>query len=70
MNKPNKKHSTGVLKKMKDFVLDVLYPKQCVGCGNEGYYICKECEKFTTENNLVCPVSGNSSFIGERYSDL
>ena len=54
-------------KRIGEFVLDILYPKQCLGCGKEGHYICKECEKFTTENNLVCPVCGNSSFTGHRH---
>jgi len=30
-------------------VLDILFPKYCLGCGKEGKYICKDCELFMVE---------------------
>jgi competence protein ComFC len=32
--------------KIKNYLLDILFPKYCLGCGKEGLYICKECELF------------------------
>ncbi len=34
---------------LKDFLLNILFPKRCVGCGREGQYICKDCEIFLSE---------------------
>jgi ComF family protein len=31
--------------KFSGFVLDLLFPKICFGCGQEGFYICPECLK-------------------------
>jgi len=33
----------------KDLLLDILFPKFCVGCGKEGKYICERCNIFTSE---------------------
>lgn len=63
----NKKRITGEFKKLDNFLLDLLYPKMCIGCGKEGCYICRECEVFTTENSLICPVCGEPSFAGEKH---
>jgi competence protein ComFC len=30
-------------------VLDILFPRFCLGCGREGSYICKDCEIFLSE---------------------
>jgi competence protein ComFC len=32
-----------------NFLLDILFPKVCLGCGREGKYICKDCEVFLSE---------------------
>lgn len=39
------------LNKIKDGVLDILWPKMCLGCGKEGAYICKDCFIFFSEIN-------------------
>ncbi len=39
--------------KIKDWILDVLFPKTCLGCGREGTYICKACEIFFSEVNML-----------------
>lgn len=36
---------------LKDTLLDILFPKYCLGCGREGLYICKKCELFILEVN-------------------
>lgn len=53
--------------KIKNLVLDILFPKFCVGCGREGKYICNKCEIFISENSLICPVCGQASFTGESH---
>ncbi len=35
--------------KIKDLVLDILFPKVCVECGKEGKYICEKCSIFISE---------------------
>lgn len=33
----------------KDIVLDVLFPRFCLGCGREGRYVCDKCNVFISE---------------------
>jgi len=35
--------------KVKDIVLDILFPRFCLGCGREGRYICDKCNVFISE---------------------
>ncbi|MDP3990732.1 MAG: ComF family protein [Candidatus Nealsonbacteria bacterium] len=39
--------------KLKDGLLDILLPRRCLGCGREGLYICKDCEIFLSEINML-----------------
>jgi competence protein ComFC len=43
---------------IKDLILDLLFPKYCLGCGREGQYICDKCLIFATEiqntGDLTC----------------
>lgn len=57
----------GILGKVKNGVLDVLFPVICFGCGKEGKYICEKCEGFVGEAAFICPVCQQSSFTGERH---
>jgi ComF family protein len=53
-----------ILLKAKNFILDILFPIQCLGCGIElenldpkERWICSEClEKIKTRKDQVCPV--------------
>ena len=56
-------------KKVREGFLDILFPRFCFGCGKEGIYICKECDLFLTENNLICPICGESNYNGETHID-
>jgi len=40
--------------KIKNLILDILFPRRCVECKREGQYICEKCELFITEslNNI------------------
>ena len=31
--------------KIKDFFIDLVFPKQCLDCGREGSYLCEDCKK-------------------------
>jgi|SRR3989344_4204823 len=44
-----------MLNKTKDWLLDILFPKFCFGCGKEGLYICKGCEVFLSEIENTIP---------------
>jgi len=35
--------------RLKDIVLDAVFPKTCLGCGKEGKYICEKCDLFISE---------------------
>ncbi len=50
--------------KVKEELLDVLFPRFCIKCGREGTYLCNDCYTFLSENSLICPVCGAPSFTG------
>jgi len=53
--------------RIKNIVLDVLFPRICINCGRQGNYICSECDLFLSESLLICSVCGNSSPSGETH---
>lgn len=55
--------------KVGEEILDIFFPRFCFGCKKEGVYICKDCELFLTENNLVCPICGEPSYSGKTDPD-
>lgn len=55
------------LKLIENFFLDILFPKNCIGCGKEGKYICEKCSTFLGEALLICPVCGKGSFSGQKH---
>ncbi|MDA3814858.1 MAG: ComF family protein [Patescibacteria group bacterium] len=57
------------LKKVKNFLLDLFFPKFCVGCGVEGEFICSDCSLFLSEASFICPSCEKSSYLGERHRD-
>jgi competence protein ComFC len=59
----------GVLGKMGRGILDVVFPARCVGCEEEGHYICRRCEGFISEAALFCPLCQQSSLTGERHEN-
>ena len=38
-----------------NLVLDLLFPKKCVGCSKFGMYFCPDCIKNIPQSDLVCP---------------
>lgn len=50
---------------MIDFILDILFPKYCVGCRKNGSYICPICfSKISFVTSYFCTVCGKDSFNG------
>jgi len=48
-------------------IIDILFPRFCLGCGREGSYICDKCKLFVSEAIPVCPVCGYPSEKGETH---
>jgi competence protein ComFC len=59
-------------------LLDIFFPKRCVGCGKIGKYFCLQCRrgiKLIEKNESICPVCGRPAIDGvthphcrERYT--
>ncbi len=52
-------------KKIRDYSLDFLFPINCLGCGKEGEWVCRDCLhklKISIPNFLPCPKCGK---VGE-----
>ena len=49
-----------LLGQIKNNVLDILFPKFCIGCGREGLYICKDCEVFLSEVEPAIRMQGGT----------
>jgi len=45
-------------------LLDILFPKTCVGCGKYGGFFCAECTKEIKQSELVCPFCERDSLGG------
>lgn len=54
------------IKKMKEFALDVLFPKICLGCKKEGAFLCNACLQnlFREIEVQKCPVCSFRNFSG------
>lgn len=55
-----------IIKQVKTFALDTLFPKICFGCKKEGFFLCKTC--FNALNSKIevqkCPVCSYRNFSG------
>ena len=48
---------------IKNFLLDLLFPIECLGCGMHGSYLCAPCfAKISVQESFVCPVCVQPSF--------
>lgn len=48
-------------------LLDLLFPKTCVGCGKLGTYFCPHCIKNIKQDSLVCPACERSAIGGKTH---
>ncbi|OGJ42150.1 hypothetical protein A3B60_02700 [Candidatus Peregrinibacteria bacterium RIFCSPLOWO2_01_FULL_39_12] len=54
------------LKKLLNSMLDFLFPRECIKCGNSGGYLCKSCfDKIEIKKILSCPDCGRENLLGE-----
>ena len=53
--------------KIKEILLDILFPKKCIECDKEGNYVCEKCSVFISESILVCPICGNANHSGQKH---
>ena len=51
-NRPRSKMLKELIK-IKEEIIDILWPKTCLGCGKEGQYICKDCAIFLSEVDMI-----------------
>lgn len=47
-----------------NLILDLLFPKKCVGCKKKGSYFCQDCVNGILQTDLFCPKCGNRSVGG------
>ena len=50
-----------------DFLLDILFPKKCIGCGKKEAYFCKECVTDIKQGDLVCPKCEKLTIGGQTH---
>ncbi len=48
-------------------LLDILFPRRCVGCGKSGTYFCSDCRatiRLITPSETICPVCERAAMAG------
>jgi competence protein ComFC len=54
------------LHQIKEFILDLIFPRECVGCSSEGGYLCKSClEKIELNSDFYCALCKRPSEMGK-----
>lgn len=49
-------------------LLNLLFPKRCLGCGKLGFYICPDCEgNLLVNEQLICPACRENSIDGGAH---
>lgn len=49
-------------------LLDIVFPKKCIGCGTNGMYLCGKCVNKVPFAKTVCPYCFKSSIDGVTHS--
>lgn len=52
-----------------NLILDLLFPKRCVGCGKFDTYFCKLCIANILQTDLICPICFEISSGGQTHLD-
>ena len=50
-----------------NLILDLLFPKKCIGCKKEGTYFCQGCVSNIMQTDLVCPVCEDLAVGGQTH---
>lgn len=54
-----------IFTKIKTIILDLLFPIECIGCANEGEWLCKHCfRKIKISEKLICTGCKKESLSG------
>lgn len=54
-----------MLKKYWQFIMSILFPIECAGCGEEGKWLCDECfAKIKFNNEQICPICSQKISFG------
>jgi len=54
------------LKDLKDLLLDLIFPRECLGCGQENVYLCKQCyKKIELNKKFYCALCKRESTFGK-----
>jgi competence protein ComFC len=48
-------------------LLDLIFPRVCVGCGKTGAYLCASCQERATKQWLICPNCRRPSPLGQTH---
>lgn len=49
-------------------LLDLLFPRTCVGCDRIGVYVCSQClNKVRTQDKYICPVCAKPGIFGRTH---
>ncbi len=51
-------------------ILDILFPRICIGCGSSWSYLCKECKKLLHPHPEICPLTHKTSPWYDVRQDL
>ncbi len=49
-------------------LLDALFPRRCLGCGQTGVYFCSSCLPLIKKASQICPVCEQVSLFGQTHS--
>ena len=52
-----------VFKNVKENITDILFPKICIACGEEGRYICEKCSLFLSEVPNITKTGGLEELV-------
>lgn len=55
-----------IIKKIVNFILDLLFPKHCVGCDKEGSWLCNKCANDIVKiKTPICPTCQKITLYGQ-----
>lgn len=55
-----------LINKIKDFILDLVFPRICLACSQESFYLCENClDKIPLTDKLGCPVCEKITLYGK-----
>ena len=50
-----------------NLILDLLFPKKCVGCKKQGSYFCQSCIGNILQKDLICPICEDLAVGGQTH---